>query len=62
MTLTSETTETRTRPAFARTPVLLIAGVAGALLLVASRNYGFSFDEAYFVVAVRDHPAWGYFD
>ncbi|MEV4148854.1 glycosyltransferase family 39 protein [Amycolatopsis sp. NPDC049691] len=62
MTLTSETTETRTRPAFARTPVLLIAGVAGALLLVASRNYGFSFDEAYFVVAGRDHPAWGYFD
>ncbi|MFJ7215367.1 ArnT family glycosyltransferase [Amycolatopsis sp. NPDC098790] len=60
MTLTGETTETRT--AFARTPVLLIAGVAGVLLLVASRNYGFSFDEAYFVVAGRDHPAWGYFD
>jgi 4-amino-4-deoxy-L-arabinose transferase-like glycosyltransferase len=65
MTLTSETTDSRpgrTRPAFARTPVLLIAGVAGALLLIASRNYGFSFDEAYFVVAGRDHPAWGYFD
>ncbi|WIY01889.1 glycosyltransferase family 39 protein [Amycolatopsis mongoliensis] len=60
MTLTSETTDTR--PAFARIPVLLIAGVAGVLLLVASRNYGFSFDEAYFVVAGRDHPAWGYFD
>jgi hypothetical protein len=65
MTPTSETTDSlpgRTRPAFARTPVLLIAGVAGALLLFASRNYGFSFDEAYFVVAGRDHPAWGYFD
>ncbi|MGW4526664.1 ArnT family glycosyltransferase [Amycolatopsis sp. NPDC004378] len=66
MTLTSETTDTRpgrgTRPAFARTPVLLIAGVTGVLLFVASRNYGFSFDEAYFVVAGRDHPAWGYFD
>ncbi|SFW75818.1 ArnT family glycosyltransferase [Amycolatopsis australiensis] len=65
MTLTSETTDSRpgrTRPAFARTPVLLIAGVTGVLLFAASRNYGFSFDEAYFVVAGRDHPAWGYFD
>lgn len=28
----------------------------------ASRGYGYFFDEAYFVVAGRDHPSWGYFD
>ncbi|WP_018681360.1 ArnT family glycosyltransferase [Actinokineospora enzanensis] len=49
-------------PAFARFPVFLIAGVTGVLLLLASRNYGYSFDEAYFIIAGRDHPAWGYFD
>lgn len=28
----------------------------------ASRGYGYFFDEAYFVVAGRDHLSWGYFD
>ncbi|WP_344432100.1 ArnT family glycosyltransferase [Amycolatopsis minnesotensis] len=51
-----------TRTAFARLPVFLVAGVTGALLLIASRNYGYFFDEAYFVVAGRDHLALGYFD
>jgi 4-amino-4-deoxy-L-arabinose transferase-like glycosyltransferase len=32
------------------------------LLLLASRDYGYFFDEAYFVIAGRDHLAWGYFD
>lgn len=49
-------------PPFATTTVLLIAGVTGVLLLIASRNYGYFFDEAYFVVAGHDYPAWGYFD
>ncbi len=31
-------------------------------MLIGSRNYGYFFDEAYFVVAGRDHPAAGYFD
>ncbi|MCG8915675.1 glycosyltransferase family 39 protein [Actinokineospora sp. PR83] len=50
------------RPGFARLPVFLVAGVTGALMLLASRNYGYFFDEAYFVVAGRDHGALGYFD
>ncbi|MBF6328028.1 ArnT family glycosyltransferase [Nocardia transvalensis] len=47
---------------FELAPVFLVAGVAGVVLLVGSRHYGYFFDEAYFVVAGRDHPAWGYFD
>lgn len=42
--------------------MLVVAGVTGVLLLIASRNYGYFFDEAYFVVAGRDHLALGYFD
>lgn len=49
-------------PRFARTPVLCVAGAVLVLLLLASRNYGYFFDEAYFVIAGRDHLAWGYFD
>ncbi|MDF0528628.1 glycosyltransferase family 39 protein [Tsukamurella sp. 8F] len=42
-----------------------LAGITAAValvMLVASRNYGYFFDEAYFVVAGRDHTALGYFD
>lgn len=49
-------------PRMAWGPVLAVAGVVGLALLIASRNYGYFFDEAYFVVAGRDHLAWGYFD
>lgn len=49
-------------PGVAWGPVLAVAGVVGLALLIASRNYGYFFDEAYFVVAGRDHLAWGYFD
>ncbi|MFG1790297.1 glycosyltransferase family 39 protein [Nocardia sp. NPDC049149] len=49
-------------PRVAWAPVLAVAGIAGLALLIASRNYGYFFDEAYFVVAGRDHLAWGYFD
>jgi hypothetical protein len=56
----------RTRPAavqvFARAPVLVIAALTGLALLLTSGRYGIGFDEAYFVVAGRDHLSWGYFD
>ncbi|SDY03913.1 4-amino-4-deoxy-L-arabinose transferase [Amycolatopsis xylanica] len=47
---------------FARWPVLAIAAVAGVVLLLTSGRYGHGFDEAYFLVAGRDHLNWGYFD
>lgn len=50
------------RPRFALVPVAGTAVVIGIILLIGSRNYGYFFDEAYFVVAGHDHPAWGYFD
>ncbi|QIS20481.1 ArnT family glycosyltransferase [Nocardia terpenica] len=49
-------------PDFAWKPVGAVAGLAGIVLLIASRHYGYFFDEAYFTVAGRDHLAWGYFD
>ncbi|WP_020665942.1 ArnT family glycosyltransferase [Amycolatopsis nigrescens] len=49
-------------PRFAAAPVLLIAGLAGVLLLVTSGRYGHGFDELYFLMAGRDHLDWGYFD
>jgi hypothetical protein len=49
-------------PRFARGPVLTVVVLTGVLMLLASRNYGYFFDEAYFVVAGHDHLAWGYFD
>ncbi|QKG21537.1 glycosyltransferase family 39 protein [Actinomadura verrucosospora] len=42
-------------------PVLLLAGVLGALLLAVAARYGYHRDELYFRVAGR-HPAWGYPD
>lgn len=50
------------RPPLAKAVVLGIAGITGLLLLIASHNYGYFFDEAYFVIAGHDHAAWGYFD
>lgn len=47
---------------FAWLPVLAIAAAVGLLLGLTSSNYGPGFDEMYFLVAGRDHPAWGYFD
>ncbi|MGV7904075.1 glycosyl transferase family 39, partial [Mycobacterium kansasii] len=49
-------------PRLARLPLALIGGVVLAVMLIGSRNYGYFFDEAYFVVAGREHPAAGYFD
>ncbi|MFE0028690.1 ArnT family glycosyltransferase [Amycolatopsis sp. NPDC059021] len=54
--------ETPPLPGFARLPVLVIAVLAGGVLLVTSSRYARGFDELYFLVAGRDHPAWGYFD
>ncbi|MDL4817855.1 ArnT family glycosyltransferase [Actinomadura opuntiae] len=48
-------------PALAWRPVLLIAGVLGALLIAVAARYGYHRDELYFRVAGR-HPAWGYPD
>ncbi|GAA5045133.1 hypothetical protein GCM10023318_08880 [Nocardia callitridis] len=52
----------QTLPPVAWGPLLVLAGAVGIALLIASRNYGYFFDEAYFVVAGRDHLDWGYFD
>jgi 4-amino-4-deoxy-L-arabinose transferase-like glycosyltransferase len=47
---------------FARGPVLLIAAAVAVVLAIASESAGYFFDELYFLVAGRDHLAWGYFD
>ncbi|CAM3967582.1 MULTISPECIES: ArnT family glycosyltransferase [Tsukamurella] len=49
-------------PAVARTPLAVVTVAVFAVMVIGSRNYGYFFDEAYFVVAGRDHPAAGYFD
>jgi 4-amino-4-deoxy-L-arabinose transferase-like glycosyltransferase len=43
------------------TPILVVAGVTVALLLLLANEYGFHRDELYFIVAGR-HPALGYPD
>jgi hypothetical protein len=48
--------------AFARGPVFAVAVLVAAVLVVTSARYAHGFDELYFLVAGRDHPAWGYFD
>ncbi|WP_370965847.1 ArnT family glycosyltransferase [Amycolatopsis sp. cg9] len=53
---------TRPKTTFATGPVLVVAGLAGLALLLTSGRYAGGFDELYFLVAGRDHLAWGYFD
>ncbi|WP_037345807.1 ArnT family glycosyltransferase [Sciscionella sediminilitoris] len=49
-------------PAFARRPVLLLAGAAGVLLLAVSWRFGYFGDELYFLASWRYHLSWGYAD
>ncbi|WP_248488655.1 glycosyltransferase family 39 protein [Tsukamurella sp. PLM1] len=49
-------------PPVARRHLALIGSAVLVVMLLGSRNYGYFFDEAYFVVAGREHPAAGYFD
>lgn len=48
--------------AFARGPVLAIAGSVALLLVLISGRYGYLSDELYFIAAGTYHPAWGYMD
>ena len=48
-------------PAFAWRPVVLIAGVIGAVHLAVAGRYGWHRDEFYYLAAGR-HLAWGYVD
>src|SRR3954453_13298493 len=49
-------------PRIAWAPVLTVVVLVGAVMVVTSANYARGFDELYFLVAGRDHPALGYFD
>nr|WP_042181116.1 glycosyltransferase family 39 protein [Kibdelosporangium sp. MJ126-NF4]CEL14819.1 Dolichyl-phosphate-mannose-protein mannosyltransferase family [Kibdelosporangium sp. MJ126-NF4]CTQ96550.1 Dolichyl-phosphate-mannose-protein mannosyltransferase family [Kibdelosporangium sp. MJ126-NF4] len=49
-------------PAFARLPVLAIAGAVGVVLLAVSGRFGYFGDELYFLASGRYHWAWGYAD
>lgn len=46
----------------ARADLTAITALTALVFGWASRGYGYFFDEAYFVVAGRDHLSWGYFD
>lgn len=49
-------------PTVARRELTAVAVVTALVFGWSSRGYGYFFDEAYFVVAGRDHLSWGYFD
>ncbi|WP_216207221.1 ArnT family glycosyltransferase [Amycolatopsis aidingensis] len=49
-------------PAFARWPVLAIAGAVAVVLLAVSGRFGYFGDELYFLASGRYHWAWGYAD
>ncbi len=49
-------------PRIAWGPVLAIVFLVGIVMVVTSANYARGFDEMYFLIAGRDHPALGYFD
>ncbi|WP_181777656.1 ArnT family glycosyltransferase [Amycolatopsis pittospori] len=61
-TQTVQTGHEQKEAAFARLPVLVVAALAGVALLATSGRYAHGFDELYFLMAGRDHLAWGYFD
>ncbi|ALR11027.1 glycosyl transferase family 39 [Mycobacteroides saopaulense] len=46
----------------ARAELTTITAITALVFGWASRGYGYFFDEAYFIVAGRDHLSWGYFD
>lgn len=49
-------------PPFARTPVLVVVGTVGLLLMLVNSRYGYVSDELYFLAAGKYHPSWGYMD
>ncbi|RSM36829.1 phospholipid carrier-dependent glycosyltransferase [Amycolatopsis balhimycina DSM 5908] len=53
--------EIRSLAPLARTPVFVVAGLFGVVLLAVAGRYGYFGDELYFLAAGR-HLAWGYAD
>ncbi len=62
MSIATQTVRTGQEQAFARLPVFVVAALAAAALLATSGRYAHGFDELYFLMAGREHLAWGYFD
>ncbi|MGW5705425.1 ArnT family glycosyltransferase [Amycolatopsis japonica] len=62
MSIATQTVRTGREQTFARLPVLVVATLAGAALLATSGRYAHGFDELYFLMAGKEHLAWGYFD
>jgi hypothetical protein len=61
-TLASTASPTAESGAFARRPVLAVAALVAVVVGAASGRGSFFFDELYFLMAGREHLAWGYFD
>ncbi|MGW4133926.1 ArnT family glycosyltransferase [Amycolatopsis japonica] len=62
MSIATQTVRTGREQTFARLPVLVVATLAGGALLATSGRYAHGFDELYFLMAGKEHLAWGYFD